>query len=77
MKFIIFINELKNELYKKLFTNVKIYMIYFDSNEITIRIKCERNNKNYDFYYNNELKFLDSKEINKLVYDMINNEVIK
>lgn len=77
MKFIIFINELKNELYKKLFTNVKIYMIYFDTNEITIRIKCERNNKNYDFYYNNELKFLDSKEINKLVYDMINNEVIK
>ena len=77
MKFIIFINELKNELYKKLFTNVKIYMIYFDTNEITIRIKCERNNKNYDFYYNNELKFLDSKEINKLVYGMINNEVIK
>ena len=69
----IFINELKNELYKNFFTNIEIYNIYTDSNEITIRVKCERNNKNYDFCYNNELKFLDSEEINKLVYYMINN----
>ena len=72
MNFKIFINELKNELYKNFFTNIEIYMIYIDSNEVTIRVKCERNNKKCDFCYNNELKFLDIKEINKLVYDMIN-----
>ena len=72
MNFKIFINELKNELYKNFFTNIEIYMIYIDSNEVTIRVKCERNIKKYDFCYNNELKFLDSKEINKIVYGMIN-----
>ena len=72
MGFKTFIYELKKELYKNFFTNIEIYMVYSDSNEFTIRVKCERNNKKYDFYYNNELKFLDSKEINKLVYGMIN-----
>ena len=68
-----FMFKLNNVLYENFFTNVKLYIMYNDSVEVTIRVICERNNKNYDFYYNDEIKFLDSKKINDIVYGMINN----